>query len=141
MAVIDSPQDPVSPASRASLIVDAITPTANNVTHRNVRIEPASGGSAEFVERFFVRNPFRESARVTVRLNVPKEVRAKLEGFVPNEPRPLKAGEQVLVTLRLAAPRLERPVEVNVIEEMQSGNQRAVGGMTYVLDPGRKPEQ
>lgn len=141
MAVIDSPQDPVSAASRASLVVDAITPTDNNVTHRNVRIEPAAGGSGELVERFFVRNPFREPARVIVRVNAPRQVQLKLEGFKLNEPQPLKAGEQVLVTLRLQVPALEKPVEVNVIEEMFSGNQRVVGGMTYVLDPGRKPER
>jgi subtilisin family serine protease len=141
MAVIDSPQDPVSAASRASLVVDAITPTDNNVTHRNVRIEPAAGGSGELIERFFVRNPFRESARVTVRLNAPRQIRAKLEGFALNEPQPLKAGAQVLVTLRLEAPALEKPAEVHVIEEMQSGNQRVIGGMTYVFDPSRKPEK
>ena len=34
-AMVESPQDPISPDSKGSFVVDNITPNDNNVTHRN----------------------------------------------------------------------------------------------------------
>lgn len=62
MAMIDSSQDPIPAGSRGMFVVDNITPTDNNVTHRNYSNLDTTR-SRTFRDAFLVRNPFDKLRR------------------------------------------------------------------------------
>jgi hypothetical protein len=132
-AVLDSPQDHASPlvgsAAPSHFVPDLLTPGDNNVTHRNVRVEP--GGRSDTVERFFVRNPTAERATVTLRLYAPPGWEVELDRFAFGQPFTLEPGQELLVTLRALAPRTGAVGDVEVRQETEAGKLRFTGGMTY----------
>lgn len=105
LAIVDSPQDPVSVASKASLVVDNITPTDNNVTHRNYQ-NLSTMTEQDFVERFFVRNPTEKAVQVRLVLAAPERWRVTLDKLGFDKAFALKPGEEVLVAAKIAAPAL-----------------------------------
>ena len=78
LAMVDSAQDPISPDSRASRVVDAITPTDNNVTHRNYR-DLDSTRTARFEAPFFVRNPTADRVRARLTVEAPRGFEVTLD--------------------------------------------------------------
>ncbi|MDQ5807865.1 MAG: S8 family serine peptidase, partial [Actinomycetota bacterium] len=99
LAIVDSPQDRVN---ETRVVVDSVTPTNNNVTHRNVAIE-LSGGQSEFRERFFVRNPTDSPVRAVLTLAAPR--RWKVSSSPPaGRAFDLRPGEERLATLSVRAP-------------------------------------
>lgn len=83
-AVIDSPQDPVSEESKASLDPDFITPRDNNVTQRNVLLQgPLDDG--QFVDlEIFINNWLEDRINTRVRIvDLPEYMYAETEGITP----------------------------------------------------------
>jgi subtilisin family serine protease len=130
-AVIDSPQDHVSASSMASLVPDFITPTDNNVTHRNVKVELAGGGMVDIMRSFYIRNPFPRAARSLLRLEAPKGWRVVTDGPPFGEAFSLKGGEQVLVTAKLFPPGGVAEGEVEIVQEVIGDNTRISGGAVF----------
>jgi subtilisin family serine protease len=129
--VVDSPQDPIAAASIASFVPDAITPTDNNVTHRNVEIEPAAGGGSETQSSFYLRNPYRERGRSRLQLKAPKGWEVKLDGAALDDWFELRGGEQRLVNIYLRAPEDSTGQVIEVAQEVVVGNQRIWGGAVF----------
>ena len=130
--VIDSPQDRAGPLTRApsgnDFIPDALTPTDNNVTHRNIVVEGA-GGSSDFSDRLWLYNPFDTEARV--RLTVLGGAgRVKLYPPEAEESFALQPRERRLVNLKVA-PTKEKYSEVSIVQETVSKEGVVRGGMTY----------
>ncbi|MEA5569179.1 S8 family serine peptidase [Anabaena sp. UHCC 0399] len=129
LAIIDSPQDSVSPTSRASFVVDDITPNDNNVTHRNLVLEdPREGGAIE--ERFFVRNPTKQSIQATLRLDAPKGWKIELDKFGFNQPFDLKPNQEILVTIKIT-PQKSSTIQDVIITQERIDQKRPMGGITY----------
>lgn len=139
MAVVDSPQDTVSGASKASFVVDDITPRDNNVTHRNIRVED-TGGSSDFTERFHVNNPTRTSIQAVIRLAAPRGWKVSLDRFEIDRPFRLRPHEQVLVTMKvtLPKPRLSGVVVVTQEQVTDQRSRNVMGGMSYQFGPVKR---
>jgi hypothetical protein len=152
-AVLDSPQDRALPLSRPTIatdfVPDALTPTDNNVTHRNIKLVDTSDTS-ELAERFWIGNPTTSDARVTLRYRAPKAWAArvervslgeattvKVEGVTFGRAFTLKPGERRLVTVRVTGPLRGVRGTVVVLQEMRVGERRIMGGLTYRLAPRR----
>lgn len=132
--VIDSAQDPVTPVSRTNFVIDSITPTDNNVTHRNVRVEDTTTGRS-FSERLFVRNPTNKSVQALLKLEAPEGWKIKLDGLNFNKPFKLKPMQEILVTMKIIAPKLNTTGEVKVLQEILIDKQKVISGMTYTFKP------
>lgn len=137
--VIDSPDDRVGPKARpvvaADFVPDLLTPTDNNVTHRNVFL--VGDGVADMSDTFFVSNPLPVAATIRLRVDAPKNVRVKLDRGV-DRPIRLRPGQRVLVTATLANADPKRPAEVTIIQETVPAqpNRRfrpVIGGITYLF--------
>jgi hypothetical protein len=129
LAIADSPQDPVDPASKM-FVVDNITPNDNNVTHRNYR-DLDSSSDESFAEGFFVRNPFEESITTQLTLVAPERWQIKLAPLQFNEPFELASGEEMLVAMNITLPELNQEGEVTVIQERVDFERMIMGGVTY----------
>ena len=145
-AVIDSSQDPVDPDSRARLVIDAITPNDNNVTHRNIKVI-ASGNRPHPEERFYLRNPYDEPIYSWLRIpeTEGQEYDIEFENVLPLEPVYMEPGEEILVRVRLSMPSGGAADVTFIQERIDSPEQPEVmGGMTYRFEPrskaGRKRE-
>jgi hypothetical protein len=136
-AVLDSNQDRVLAASRASLVPDFITPRDNNVTHRNVTVEDPTR-SDRFAASFFARNPFTEIITTRLRIKAPKDWVINLEPSTLKEAFTLKANEEVLVNLKYQVNDKQTSGEVEIFQEYLVGNQfEVLGGMTYRVEVPR----
>ena len=129
LAMVDSPQDPISQDSRTMNVVDQITPTDNNVTHRNYANLSVSP-SAEVVETFLVRNPLDLPIDTYLVRRAPLgwELDAIPYGF--NNRFILQPGEEVLIKLRINAPSsIDKDNQVT-ITQMIADQKRPLGGIT-----------
>jgi len=131
LAMIDSPRDPISPMSRGTLVVDAITPRDNNVSHRNFMNLPTSR-DRNFTEGFLVRNPTDEPVQAVLRLEAPEDWKIELDKFHLNEVFTLEPNQEVPVSIYVTLPELNQQGEVNIIQE-RIVNQSSVvmGGLSY----------
>lgn len=130
-AVIDSPQDAVSAASRASLIPDVITPNDNNVTHKNVELQ-RSGRSET---RFFIRNPYNYPIYTRVILD-PPTFPIQVGGFVLNEPFLLAPGKDVLGYAFIGGAPSNWVGNVSLIQEILGEETNSIlGGFTLEFPP------
>ena len=139
LVIIDSKQDPINPASKATLVVDKITPNDNNVTHRNVKVEDTST-SKSFSERFFVGNPTDQPVTVVLRLRAPlaleQDWTIELSELGFDSPFVLDQGQQILVTMEVIIPEFNQRGEVTIIQErVDTERPEVMGGMTYQFGP------
>jgi hypothetical protein len=138
-AVAESPQDPISAGSKASAVVDFITPTDNNVTHRNY-LNLSTDASDSFMERFVVRNPTRERMRAVLRVEAPERWKVDLDRFGFGQPFSLEPGQEVLVTATILVPALGERGEVSIIQDRYDGKKFApLGAVTFGLAPKDLP--
>ena len=103
MAMIDSPQDPISTNSRATSNMDVITPNDNNVTHRNITIENSSR-SRDFTEAFFISNPYQRYDTIRVEVELSKGWKAKLNDYEIGQSIVLKPFENRLMKMEFFSP-------------------------------------
>ncbi len=138
LAIVTSPQDPVASTSTSSVIVDNITPTDNNVTHRNYQNLPTDT-SDDFSERFFVRNPTNATLRAVLRVAGPENLALEAQPFAFNRPFELKPRQEVLVTVRSTAP--APPVgEITITQEnLTTPKPSIMGGITYEFRSAQAP--
>jgi hypothetical protein len=131
LAMVDSTRDPISANSRSSFVVDDITSRDNNVSHRNYINLPTSRDRS-FDEGFFVRNPTNKTVQAALRLEAPKDWKVELDKFDFNEAFRLKPEQEVLVSINITLPELNRESQVSIIQERIDGNKSIVmGGLTY----------
>jgi len=135
LAMADSSQDPISAVSKASSVADFITPTDNNVTHRNYQ-NLSTDASDSFEERFFVRNPTRERMRARLRLEAPERWKIDVDRFGFGQPFSLDPGREVLVTATISLPALGERGEVSIIQDRYDGKTFVpLGAVTFGLAP------
>ena len=133
-AVINSPQDPVSPASMANLVPDNITPWDNNVTHRNVSLQdPIRGG--RFTGQFFVRNPYPEPIKSELSINGPRRWKIETDPLPFNKPFELQPFEEILVTLAVAPSGGQTGVVDIRQYVLKDQGRNILGGMVYEFRP------
>jgi hypothetical protein len=137
-AVLDSTQDPVSPASRASLVPDFITPRDNNVTHRNVAVQdPEEDG--RFGAAFYVRNPYAERARFRLMLHAPVGWKVNIEPMTFNEEFSLDPNQEVLVKVDYVVDEKYRFGNIEIQQQRLIGERaETIGGMSYSVRPPRE---
>ncbi len=136
LAFIDSLQDPISSQSRASHLVDVVTPLDNNITLRNYVYVPTAS-TTTFSERFLLRNPFDRYSKTALRVTAPQNWQVKLDRFDLEKPFELKPLEQVLVTLTITAPAAGAEGEVTLMQEDASGDEhKLTGGLSLRFRPG-----
>jgi hypothetical protein len=126
LGVVDSPQDGHRETTRT--VVDEITPTNNNVTHRNIAIDTSAGSGLS--ERFWVRNPTSREQLVVLRLKAPRGWSVKLDRYAFDIPFRLKAGERQLATVTVQRPNLTKG-DVEIVQEQYLGGERGkpMGGL------------
>jgi len=140
LAMIDSPQDRVLPKSRPTVpsdfVVDQLTPTDNNVTHRNYFNLPTSRAT-RFDERFFVRNPIDERIQAVLRLVAPQDWKISLDRLGFDQPFILEPKQEILVTMNVNLPELNLNGDVTIMQE-QTNPPKVMGGLTLQF---RAPER
>src|SRR5262249_8772243 len=135
----DSPQDPVSAASKSTFVVDAITPTDNNVTHRNY-LNLSTMSDQDFVKRFFVRNPTSKPIQVRLSQTAPRRWRVSLDKLRFDKAVSMKPGEEVLVEMAISAPERGQKGLVSIIQqEVEGGKTQIMGGLTLQFEPVALP--
>jgi hypothetical protein len=139
LAMVDSLQDPISTASRSSFVVDSITPTDNNVTHRNYLNLPTD--LSESVETsFFVRNPEASPIMAVLHAEAPQGWMIALGGFSLDKPFTLQPKEEVLATIRVTTPSVGQRGTVNLVQQrVDLDRPRVMGGITLQLAPQAAP--
>lgn len=143
MALIDSPDDRlVTPAVRANLNMDNVTPFSNNATHRNITINNTRLGR-NFSERFHITNPFNYP--ITIRINVlnPSKLSYKFEKDEFNQAVTLQPRETRLVAMEINAENLKDEAHLTVQQEMRMKSEngflnKVMGGITFVFAPDKK---
>jgi subtilisin family serine protease len=135
LAMIDSPQDQILPKTRPTVpsdfVVDQLTPTDNNVTHRNYHNLPTSR-TDRFEEGFYVRNPTLQSIEAMLRLQAPQGWRIVLDQVKFDEPFHLTPNQELLVTMRVYMPEPNLCGEVTIIQEQADVQPtKVMGGITY----------
>jgi subtilisin family serine protease len=136
-AVIDSPQDPVSDVSQSKFVPDEITPSDNNVTHRNVALRdaPTSGG---FNLSFFVSNPYESAIITWLKFDIPKGWRVRPKNFQLSNAFSLEPSAQQLVTVEFVVPEetTHEPATVyQMILDEDDNTLKVLGGLT--IEPPR----
>lgn len=135
LAMADSSQDMISAASKGSSVVDFITPTDNNVTHRNYQ-NLSTDASDSFIERFFVRNPTRDRMRTVLRLEAPERWKVDLDRFGFGQLFYLEPGREVLVTATISLPSVGERGEISIIQDRYDGKRFVpLGAVTFGLAP------
>ncbi len=132
--MISSPQDGISANSQATFVVDTITPTDNNVTHRNYH-NLNSGGRSDFRQSFFIRNPGNELARAVLTLNAPKGWEVQLDGAQFNRPFSLDPAEEILATVTVQAPGVGQTGEIEITQQTTIGQSIIHGGLVFDFRP------
>lgn len=135
MAIVDSPQDPVSALSRTRSNVDNITPDDNNVTHRNYA--NLSSTRSRHERSFLVRNPGKETLRTILAVQAPRGWRVRTTPFAPGEAVTLRGGEERRVKIRIEPPRPGLTGEVTVTQ-LDARHKRPMGGVTFGIRPDVK---
>ena len=120
-AIIDSPQDPVSAASRASRIPDQITPNDNNVTHRNVALQDPTGGGTRS-ERFYARNPFDTAMVTRLRLQAPTNLQAVLKPMPFGQIFVLPPQAEMLFTVNVDVSDPQQGGTATILQDYLDGN-------------------
>jgi cell wall-associated protease len=134
LAMVDSPQDPISSDSKSIFVVDSITPTDNNVTHRNYR-DLESDASDTFKNTFLVRNPSFKTVESVLRVKAPKGWKVKMEPFANGKSFRLKPREERKTTVTVFPPRPGLTGEVEVIQQTKIGKNLVIGGLTLGFSP------
>lgn len=143
-AVVDSDQDRPGPKRRSEVpadsIPDAITPTDNNVTHRNIFV--AGDGVLDVSSSIYVSNPSdRENAVAVLRFDLPdRRWRVETSPFAVGERITLRPGERIPLKLQVTAPDGRTFGEVTVIQETFIGNHKLTGGVMYQFGTPPKEE-
>jgi hypothetical protein len=135
LAMIDSPQDRILPKSRPTIpsdfVVDALTPTDNNVTHRNY-MNLSTTRAIRFEEGFFVRNPIDRSVKAVLRFKAPRGWRIVLDSLKFNEPFKLEPNQELLVTMKVVMPEINLSGDVTITQEQVDVKPtKVMGGITY----------
>lgn len=126
-AVIDSPDDPVR---ETRLVPDQVTPTNNNVTHRNLAVQDAATGGSSF--GLMVRNPFSKAITTRLKLIKPKRWGVSLSKFGDGEPFELGAGEEVPVIVKIIPGEKGIAGDVEIRQEIVFKEDfQAFGGFVY----------
>ena len=134
LAMADSTQDAISAASRASSVVDAITPADNNVTHRNYS-NLSTSRDRSVRTGMMVRNPHEAAQRFVLRIQRPKGWEFGVEPFGFDKAFELKGREEVLVTVSATAPALGLTAEVPIVQELADDKGTVLGGVTLGFRP------
>jgi subtilisin family serine protease len=131
LAMINSAQDPISPMSRATFVVDDITPRDNNLSYRNY-MNLSTSRDRNFTEGLFVRNPTDEPIQAFLRLEAPEDWIIELDKFDFNEVFTLEPNQEVPVSINIILPELNQQGEVNIIQErIENQNSIVMGGLSY----------
>lgn len=144
LAMIDSTQDRILPLSRTATIpsdfvADVLTPTDNNITHRNYT-NLSTIRATRFMEKFFVRNPWLEAAKGRLKIKGPIGWPIVLHGLEPNEPFELKPNQEILVTMEVTLPKPNLTGEITIIQErVDVDPPQEMGGVTFRFRGEEKP--
>ena len=131
LAMIHSPQDPISPMSMGTFVVDDITPHDNNVSYRNY-MNLSTSRDRNFTEGFFVRNPTDEPIQAVLGLEAPEDWNIELDKFDSNEVFTLEPNQEVPVSINIILPELNQQGEVNIIQKrVENQNSTVMGGLSY----------
>ena len=134
-AMIESPQDPISPSSKGMFIVDNITPNDNNVTHRNYH-NLSDSNSQNSSRSFFVRNPTDSTIETVLKLKAADRWTVKLDKFEIGKVFVLQPHEEVLVSIvdiqQINDKQTNDGGEFSIVQERADGNRLSVmGGVTF----------
>lgn len=141
LAMIDSPRDPISPMSRSIFIVDDITPSDNNVSHRNYINLPTSR-DRNFTEGFFVRNPTDDPVQAILRFDAPKDWNITLDKFDFNEAFTLEPNQEVPVSINVTLPKLNQVGEIDIIQQrIENQSLIVMGGLAYQFSARQQNEE
>jgi len=131
LAMIDSPQDHISPSSRSRFVVDDITPNDNNISHRNY-MNLETSRDMNFTEGFFVRNPTDEPVQAVLRLEAPEGWKVTLDKFDFDKLVSLEPSEEVQISINVTLPELNQSGDVSIIQErIENQSSTVMGGLTY----------
>ncbi|MDJ0779777.1 MAG: S8 family serine peptidase [Gammaproteobacteria bacterium] len=127
LAIVDSPDDPVN---EDRLIPDIVTPTNNNVTHRNLLVQDSTAP----VDRFFltVRNPFPRPIDTRLRVIKPRNWDVVLGRFGDGKPFSLAPGEEKTVQVKITGRPGLSDIEVEIRQEVRYRDKyHPFGGFTF----------
>jgi hypothetical protein len=128
--VLDSPQDSISASSIASFVPDNVTPRDNNVTQRNVILQPAVDERSSVVG-FFARNPTKQRLKTKFRVTAPVGWKARLRDVDLGKPLELKPLEERALVLEITLPDPQAAGDVIVTQQNLSDREPFVqGGLT-----------
>lgn len=137
LAMIDSPQDRILPLSRAATIpddfvADILTPTDNNITHRNYMNLPTMKVT-RFRQRVVVRNPGKEGIKGLLKIDGPIGWPVVIEdGPKPDIPFELGPNQEIPVIVNMTLPRPNLTGEVTIIQErVDVEPPEVMGGATF----------
>jgi hypothetical protein len=138
LAIIYSPEDPVSPTSMFLGSPDQITPIDNNVIQRNIRVYPVVMKTRE---RLSVRNPTASATRARLTVTKPRRWKVKLDGFDFKKSFTLDPSQDTPTHVTITPPRRHRPRRGVVIITQRTVDPATgaviTGGMTYRFNPKR----
>lgn len=130
LAIADSPQDPVAATSRSSLVPDFITPRDNNVTQRNLVLQPAVQ-NRRFRVPFFARNPSRKPMIAQFDVAVPQDWTARISGNDLPLQLTLQPQAERLLFLEAKLPDDQSTGEMVVVQsDVTGGASQRTGGLT-----------
>jgi subtilisin family serine protease len=131
-AVIDSNDDPVR---ETRLVPDIVTPTNNNVTHRNLSVQDPIAGSSS--NGLMVRNPFTWPIKTRLKVIKPKRWKISLSKFGDGKAFELGAGEEVPVTVKIVPGKMGEAGDVEIRQEIAFKEDfQPFGGFVYRF-PGK----
>jgi hypothetical protein len=137
VAMVDSPQDRISNASRTTNVVDDITPSDNNVTHRNYA-NLSFSSTAQASASFLVRNPFKRPIKTYLWRSAPEGWKVSAVPFEFGKHFDLKAGEEVQITLSIDATLASEESGEIVVMQVLADEKRTLGGLTLASPSGAK---
>ncbi|MCP4581095.1 MAG: S8 family serine peptidase [candidate division Zixibacteria bacterium] len=127
LAIVHSPQDPITTTNR---VVDFLTPTENNITHRNYH-NLSTAKSSKSAESFYVRNPFQHEIRTRLRHEAPENWKVELDSLRFDEWFSMDAGLSILATVKVNLPEPNLSGEVSIIQDiLHEDNVEPLGGLT-----------
>lgn len=142
LAMVDSAQDGISSNSRSTFVVDSITPTDNNVTHRNYsNLDTAR--SSSFRDAFMVRNPLDRPIEVVLRARLPRGWEFQSAPFALDQPFRLEPKQETMVTAMITAPGIGETADVVVTQELIDRERKpsVMGGLILSFRPNLVPQQ
>lgn len=133
--VADSPQDPVTTESRSSLIPDQITPRDNNVTQRNIVLQPFLRDD-RFRVRFYLRNPFPKPLTTRIEITAPPGWQTELDEGNLRQAILLRPNEERLLLLQISSPDAKASGEIVLTQyNLQGDKPSVIGGLTVRMSP------